>query len=233
MQTIPSADAAAPANQRSTSWIPRAILGSERARKTLSCSSPSSWVEEGIAEQRPAERGEGSFQVDGEDEYARAPRAQPAGRVSEDEVEEERKGEARGERAEAQDERRPALPAGPERREPDNTLQQSQVAYPPGRPGEGRDEAGRHERKTGEDGEDGSEVGATGIGRELARATRDGERAPAVGERDCPGGEPSAFAGRTGTRATARLWHLARRGTLMLATSPLSGQPRCGRASPS
>lgn len=59
-----------------------------------------------------------------------------AARVSENEVEEERKHEAGGERAEAQDERRPAPPASPEWSEPDKTGKQRQVADPPGRPGE-------------------------------------------------------------------------------------------------
>ena len=47
---------------------------------------PAVRVEEGIAEQRPAERRENSLEVDGDDECARAFRAQPAGRVREDEV---------------------------------------------------------------------------------------------------------------------------------------------------
>ena len=183
-QTVASAAAAATANQRSASWIALATSGSERTRKTLSVQlSQQRRVEEGIAEQRAAERGEGSLEVDGDDECARTLRAQRAGRGGEDEVEEEGKREAGGERAEAQDERRPALPAGPERREPEIACKQCQVADPSAAPGERRDDAGRHERKTGDDGESGGELGLPGVGRELARSARDGERAEAVGER--------------------------------------------------
>ena len=82
---------------------------------------PTRGVEEGIAEQRAAERGDSSFQVDGGDERARTPRAQHAGREGDDEVDQQGEREAGGERAEAQDERRSPLPAGPERGEPANS----------------------------------------------------------------------------------------------------------------
>ena len=138
---------------------------------------PAVGIEEGIAEERTAEHRESSFEVHGADERALTSRAQPAARVRENEVEKKREDEAGGKRAEAQDERRAALPAGPKRREPDNACEQGQVADPPRRAGEGHDEAGRHERKTGGDGKSGGEVGAPGVGRELARTARDGNRA--------------------------------------------------------
>jgi hypothetical protein len=180
---------------------------------------PAVRVEEGIAEQCPTERGEDSFEVDSDNEYARTFRAQPTARESEDEMEEERKREARGQRAKAHHQGRPTLPASPERREPGKTGEQRQVAGRPGRPGEGRDEAGRHERKTGDDGESGSEVGTPCIGRELARATRDGECAQAVDKHQCPGGEPSDV-----RRADRNLRHRpivapSTAGTLVLATT--------------
>jgi TRAP-type transport system periplasmic protein len=193
---------------------------------------PAVRVEEGIAEQRTAERGEGSFEVDGDDDCAHALRRQPAARVGEDEVKEKWKDEAGRERAEAQGERRPALPPGPERREPEKTCQQSQVADPPGRPREGRDEASRHERKTGEDGQGGGEAGAPGVGRELTWAARNGERTQAVGERDCPGGEPSEVRRADADARHRRIVAPFTTGTLVLATVLLSGQPRCPRALP-
>ena len=137
---------------------------------------PAARIEEGIAEQRAAERGESSLEVDGDDECARSLRAQHAARVRDDEVEEEREGEAGGERAEAQDERRPALPAGPERREPDETLPAGPGRRSVRRAGERRDDAGRHERETGDDGERGSELGLPGVGR-AARPGRAQRRA--------------------------------------------------------
>jgi hypothetical protein len=53
---------------------------------------------------------------------------------------------------------------------------------------------GRHERETGEGGESGGEVRAPGVSRELARATRDGERTQAVGERDGGDTDPATDA---------------------------------------
>ena len=137
---------------------------------------PARRVEEGVAEQRAAERGESSLEVDGDDERARTLRAQHAGRGCDDEVEQEGEREAGGERAEAQDERRPTLPAGPERREPEKACKQSQVADPSAAPRERRDDAGHHERQTGDDGEGGGELGLPGVGRD-ARPVRAQRRA--------------------------------------------------------
>jgi hypothetical protein len=187
---------------------------------------PAVGVEEGIAEQRPAERGQDSFDVHGEDEGAHTLRTQSAGRVSDDKVEQEREREAGGQRSEAEHERRPAPPAGPKRREPDNTGKERQVTDASRRSCERRDEAGRHERKTSRDGKSGSEVGAPSVGRELARAARDRERPQSVGERGRPGGESGevrrpARETRHGPIVAPLTMH-----TLVLATAPLSEQPR-------
>ena len=188
---------------------------------------PAAWVEERIAEQPAADRRESSLQVDGDDECARTSRAKATARVSEHEMDQEREGEAGGERAEAQYQRRPASPAGPERREPDKPCKQGQVADPSGRPGEGHDDTGRHERDARDDGEGGSEVGAPGIGRQLARAARDSERTEAVGERDRPGGEPSDVRPADGTVRHRRDCGTCHDWRIGAGHNRLSGQPRC------
>jgi hypothetical protein len=193
---------------------------------------PARRVEEGIAEQRAAEGGERGLEVDGDDERAGSLRAQHTAREGDDDVEEDGEREDRGESPEAPDERWPTVPAGPDRREPEEPGKQSQVADPPTLPREGRDDAGRHERQTCRCGERRSELGITRVRRALARSARNGERTEAVSARDCAGCEPSEVRRRDGDPRHLAIVSRLSRAAFVLATTPLSGQPRCALRSP-
>ena len=171
-----AADAAALANQRSTSWIPRRFSGASGRGRRCRCSSANSWGRRRDRGRAPGRVRRGQLPGRRRGRVRGAPRAQPAGRVGKDEVEEERKAKPAASVPRLRTSGGPLLPAGPKRPEPCNPCKQSRrlSTQPAGR---GMQRGRPHESKTGEDGEDGSEVGATGIGRELAWAARDGERA--------------------------------------------------------
>ena len=167
---------------------------------------PARRVEEGIAEQRAPERGKRGLEVDGDDERAGALRAQHAARESDDEVKEDGEREDGGERAEAQKERRPTLPAGPDRSEPEKPSKQCEVADPPALAREGRDDTGPDERQTGED--RGRQPPRTARRTSCpTRSARNGERAETVIAATAPAASRARSAGGTGTRATSRLSH--------------------------
>ena len=153
---------------------------------------PAVWVEEGIAEQRTADRRESSFEVDGDDECARTSRAQ-RGRSGK----RERGGRRSGKTKPAASVPRLRTSGGPPFQPAQNGANQTTPASrarsptrPAGRAKDTTTPAATSARPA-TTAKSGSEVGAPGVGRELARTARDGNRAQAVGERDCPGGEPS------------------------------------------
>ena len=176
-QSAANTSAAAAVNQRSASSMPRATRGSERTRKTLSVQ-----LSQQLGRRRDRGRAPG-----------RAPREQLRGRrrptSARSPLERSRPlGYARtrwrrsGKTKPAASVPRLRTSGGPPFQPAQNGANQTTPASrarspirPAGRAKD--DEAGRHERKTRDDGKSGSEVGAPGVGRELARPARDGERA--------------------------------------------------------
>ena len=184
---------------------------------------PARRVEEGIAEQRAAERGERGLKVDGDDERAGALRAQHTARESDDEVKEDGEREDGGEGPEASKERWPTVPAGPDRSEPEKPSKQCEVADPPALARERRDDTGRHERQTGQDRKGGGELGLARVRRVLARPARNGERAETVNARDCAGCEPNEVRRRDGDPRHLAIVSRLCAATFVLATTPALG----------
>jgi hypothetical protein len=104
---------------------------------------PAVGVEEGLSEQRQPKRGERGLQIDGEDQRSRDRPAWLAAGEGEDQVEQQREGQAGGEHAEAADQRGSLVPAHPHRCKPDQPGEHGQVTDPPCRAAERGDQAGQ------------------------------------------------------------------------------------------
>jgi hypothetical protein len=151
---------------------------------------PARRVEEGIAEERSAERREHGLGVDKGDRETRGRRPETSARVREDEVEEERKRKAGGNHGEAADDRLAALPTDPEGREPDEAGEYCEVADSRCSADERGQEASGDEGKRRADGQSGEESRPPRIRRELTGTTGDDEGADGVHDRDRAGREP-------------------------------------------
>jgi hypothetical protein len=189
-------------------------------------------VEERVAEQRTPERGQGCFDVNGNNECPSTSRVQPSAGVHQDQVDQKGIREAGSERAEADHDRRTTAPARPERRKPGRTCEQRQVTDPSVRPGKRCHEARHDECEPGTQSERGSRIGAPGISRQFAWSTRHDKCGQGVCDDQRTRREPGRVRRADPNPRHARLWHLCPQGPFVLATTQCRGSndvPRSAR----